>query len=143
MPLKDYSTTVPVHRSIGEITEALVKAGARGVAQGYSAEGHVTGLEFAIPMPGGMAHYQLPVSADAVGKTLAKQKVQARFQAWEHVERVAWRIMRDWVLAQLAIIETQMVSLPQVMLPYLRTESGETVFERWESRQLELTRGSS
>lgn len=141
MPLKDYSTTVPVHRSIGEITQALVKSGARGVAQGYDEHGHVTGLEFAIPQPTGMTRYVLPVRSSAVAEVLHKQKVSPRFQEHEHVERVSWRIMRDWVLAQLAIIETQMVSLPQVMLPYMLTEDGSTVFERFEA-QRSLTAGA-
>lgn len=133
MPLKDYTTTVAVHRSAGEITAALVKSGARGVAQEYDDEGHVTGLEFAIPVSGEMLRYALPVRANAVWTVLKGQKVQPRYLERDHVEKVAWRIMRDWVLAQPAIIETQMVSLPQVMLPYMRTDDGTTVYARFES----------
>lgn len=136
MPLKDYSTTVAVHRSVGEITEAPVKAGARGVAQEYDDAGHVAGLEFAIPVAGEVMRYVLPVRASAVWAVLKDQRVQPRFLERDHVERVAWRIMRDWVLAQLAIIETQMVSLPQVMLPYMRVEGGGTVFDQFEARAL-------
>jgi len=32
--------------------------------------------------------------------------------------RVGWRIIRQWLEAQLAIVETQMVTIEQVFLPY-------------------------
>jgi hypothetical protein len=133
MPLKDYTTVVPVHQSIAEITKALVKAGARGVAQEYAADGSVAGLQFAIPHHDQMLRYDLPVSAGAVGQVLTRQRVAAKYTRREHVERVAWRIMRDWVLAQLAILETNMVSLPQVMLPYLVGDNGHTLYQQWEN----------
>lgn len=137
MPLKDYTTVVTVHRSIGEITEALVKAGARGIGQEYDDDGHVAGLEFAIPVAGDMLRYALPVRAAAVAEVLTRQKVSPKYRERDHVERVAWRIMRDWVLAQLAIIETQMVTLPQVMLPYMRIDGDTTVYEKFaETRAL-------
>ncbi|WP_189339127.1 hypothetical protein [Williamsia muralis] len=37
-----------------------------------------------------------------------------KYQTPEHALRVAWRITKDWVEAQLAIIETQMVTPAQV-----------------------------
>ena len=43
--------------------------------------------------------------------------------------RVAWRILKDWVEAQLALIETGMVSVEQVFLPYCQSGNGETLFE--------------
>lgn len=141
MPLKDYTTVVPVHRSIGEITQALVKAGARGVAQEYAADGSVAGLQFAILHNGQMLRYDLPVSAGAVGRVLTRQRVAPKYTSHEHVERVAWRIMRDWVLAQLAILETDMVTLPQIMLPYLVDGSGLTLYQQWETSTQALPAG--
>jgi hypothetical protein len=64
---------------------------------------------------------------------LKRQRVASRYLTPDHVERVAWRILGDWIAAQAAIIETEMVTLPQVMLPYMRTDDGSTVFERYET----------
>ena len=44
--------------------------------------------------------------------------------------RTAWRITKDWVEAQMAIVETKMVTLPQVFLPYAVTQNGQTVYEK-------------
>jgi hypothetical protein len=133
VPLKDYTTTVSVHRTIGEITEMLVKAGARGVMQEYGDHGRVTALKFVIPFDRAMLSYALPIDADRVRKVLAEQRVAGKYLELAHCERVAWRIVRDWIAAQLAIIETEMVTVQQVMLPYMLTEDGQTVFARFRS----------
>jgi hypothetical protein len=74
--------------------------------------------------------YRLPCRADGVSKALARQRAEPRFRKPEHVRSVAWRILRDWVAAQLAIIESQMVDVEEVYLPYqIVASSGETVYE--------------
>ena len=54
----------------------------------------------------------------------------------EQAARVAWRILKDWVEAQMAVIDAGMATLPQVFLPYAQTDTGETVYERFESGNL-------
>lgn len=49
----------------------------------------------------------------------------------EQAARVGWRIIKDWIEAQLALVQTQMVTLDQVFLPYARTNTGETVYQRY------------
>ena len=132
MPIANYTSSVSPAKSVGEITQMLVKAGARGIATEYDPVGRITGLTFALVYDGDTFHYSLPVRVDAVSATLKAQKVEKRFLTHDHAERVAWRILRDWVRAQMAVIETQMVSSPQIFLPYMRTSTGGTVFENWE-----------
>lgn len=43
--------------------------------------------------------------------------------------RTAWRIVKDWVEAQMALQETQMVTTAQVFLPYMIMPNGKTVSE--------------
>jgi hypothetical protein len=136
MPIRNYTTGVSPERSATEITRALVKAGARGIAQEYDDTGHTIALEFAVPMAGAMLHYSLPVRSSEVHKVLQRQRVESRYQTVEHAERVTWRILRDWVLAQLAVIETGMVDLSEVMFPYMRTDTGDTAYARWLSQRM-------
>ena len=44
--------------------------------------------------------------------------------------RTAWRIIHDWVDAQLALVEVNMVTVPQVFLPYTIMADGRTLAER-------------
>lgn len=46
--------------------------------------------------------------------------------------RTGWRIVKDWVEAQMALIEAGLASLPEVMLPYAITSNGETLYKRIE-----------
>jgi hypothetical protein len=137
MPIANYTSTVAPTKSVNEITDMLIKAGARGIATEYDDGRHITALTFALIFDGDPYHYTLPVNVPKVIATLKAQKVDRRYTSFEHAERVAWRILRDWVRAQMAIIQTEMVTTPQVFLPYMRTPTGGTVYDNWEiGRQL-------
>jgi hypothetical protein len=138
MPILNYTTSVAASRSIGQIQSLLVKAGARAIMSEYGDDGTSTGLSFAIETPYGLRHFSLPVNADKVEAVLRRQRVTPKFQGREHAERVAWRILKDWLEAQLAIIQTEMVTLDQVMLPYMRAQDGLTVYELVVKNQMEL-----
>ena len=51
-------------------------------------------------------------------------------------ERVAWRVIKDWLEAQLALIDAQMATLDQVMLPYLVIDAtGKTLYGSYRDRE--------
>ena len=86
----------------------------------------------------GMEAVRLPANVDAVQKTLAKQKVKADR---EQAQRVAWRIIKDWVAAQMAILESEMVSMDEIFLPYMLNPDGQTVHQLFVKKQLLLEGG--
>jgi hypothetical protein len=139
--LLNYTTTVPVSRTIGQVQGLLVEAGARQVMTEYDAVGRARGIAFAVETGLGLRTFVLPVDAGRVEQVLKRDKVPTRYATPEHAERVAWRIVKDWVEAQLAIIRTEMVTLDQVMLPYMRTVTGATMFELYLDSQLALPQG--
>lgn len=50
---------------------------------------------------------------------------------------MCWRIIKDWVEAQMVILETKMVKIEQVFLPYLYDlESDKTFYEISISKNL-------
>lgn len=58
----------------------------------------------------------------------------------QQAQRVAWRILKTWVQAQMAIIETGMVSAEEVFLPYIMIE-GTSMFEALKGRRFLLPEG--
>ena len=66
-------------------------------------------------------------------KVLKKQseagKIPRAFVDEHQALRVAWRIVFYWVDAQMAILETQMVKMEQVFLPYMVMRNGRTLFD--------------
>jgi hypothetical protein len=143
MPLLNYTTKVPVSRSISQIQQELVKAGARQVLTEYSPSGAPTGIAFQIETPHGIRHYHLPADTAAVHRVLQTDDTPASYCSLEQAERIAWRIIKDWLEAQLAIVATQMVAFDQVMLPYMAAGGGNTVYDLYLDQQLALPAASS
>jgi hypothetical protein len=52
-----------------------------------------------------------------------------RWDEEEYVYRVAWRNIREWVMAQLTLYETEIVEMPQVFLPFAQDATGKTAYE--------------
>lgn len=142
MPLLNYTTSVPVRRTIGVVQGLLVEAGARAVSTAYDEVGRPTGIAFQVQTAYGPRTFQLPVNAQRVEGVLRRDKVPPKYQTPEHAERVAWRILKDWLEAQLAIIRAETATLDQVMLPYMVGDNGRTVYELYRDQQLALTTGS-
>lgn len=138
MPLLNYTTKIDPSKTAGEITKVLVKLGAENIGMSYSG-GTLTGMAFSIRRGPDVYAFQLPVRAHAVLDVLKSQKgVPSSGRTMAQAERTAWRIMKSWIEAQAAIIETQMVKLEQVMLPYQVVEEGLTLFDKWEQHREKL-----
>jgi hypothetical protein len=119
----------------------LVGAGARRIMTEYDDDGRAVGVAFTVETARGERSFLLPVNSAPVLDVLKRQKVSGTYLTPEHAERVAWRIIKDWLEAQLAIIATEMVTLDQVMLPYMATGGGTTMWDLYRDSQLALPGG--
>ena len=135
MPIKNYTTNVDVYTTLGAINGCLVKHGAKKIMTDYDDDGRVLALCFAIDTPSGQRGVKLPANVDGVQRVLTKQRVKADR---EQAERVAWRILKDWIEAQMAILESEMVQMDEIFLPYMINDSGETVYQLYQRQQLML-----
>jgi hypothetical protein len=140
-PLLNYTTSVPVNTTIAQIQRILVAAGAKQILTEFGDRSQPIGLAFLVETPAGPRQFVLPVNAEAVQIVLKRDRVPPRYSTLEHAQRVAWRILKDWLEAQLAIVKTEMVSLDQVMLPYMRGDDGRTVYQVYVDRQFALPPG--
>lgn len=131
MAILNYTTSISSEKSAMEIQQKLVKASARAVLSEYES-GVLSHISFKIDTKHGEMAFRLPANIDGVLKALQREPKVAKAQKTrEQAARVAWRIVKDWVEAQLAIIEADMATLPQVFLPYMQTQQG-TVYECFE-----------
>jgi hypothetical protein len=133
MPLLNYSTSVSAARTVGEIQDKLAKAGARQILHEYG-DGVVTALSFRIQTRFGEMAFRLPANIDAVREVLRGHFPRSR-AVWDKAPNVGWRILKDWVEAQLALIQTGMVTVEQVFLPYLQDDKGITLYEALEQKR--------
>lgn len=131
MPLLNYTTSISPMKTVMEIQSMLAKAGASSILAEYDTDGNIIALSFRLNNPENNQEmsFKLPTAWQPVLETLKRQGVTRSLQSPEQALRVAWRITKDWVAAQLAIIETRMVTTAQVFLPYAITKDGSTVYE--------------
>jgi len=145
MALLNYTTQVEAIKTVGEIQGILAGHGAKSIKTDYTGDGQVEALSFLVITPQGEVGIRLPIDPDAVLKVLTQQarlgKVPKRYINRPQAIRVAWRIVKDWVQAQMAILETEMVKMEQIFLPYVITDSGKTLYEAMIQRHFQLGPG--
>ena len=145
MAIKNYTTDVPVNKTVSEIHLILADHGAKRILFDYGADSKVTAISFTIETPTGEQAVRLPANVERVCEVLRQQKNNPRNRnrsqiddSQDQAERVAWRIVKDWLAAQLAILETEMVDVQQVFLPYFLNRQGQTLYEVYSSGALML-----
>lgn len=128
MALKNTFSKLPVTRYIELAQAALVKAGASGVSYGYD-QGRINALSFTLLLKDQTLQFKLPVNWCNFQKVLIKEQ-NPRAHDEDYAYRVAWACTKDWIEAQMAFVESENVSLPQVFLPYAVVKGGQTLFEK-------------
>jgi DNA polymerase III subunit epsilon len=122
----NYTTTIDPIKSATECITRLMYHGAFGVAI-TSAGGQPTGLSFQITTEFGPRQYSVPANVAGTQKALTeawrKGRIAQRYTDPAQASRVAWRVIKDWLEAQLALIEAGVADMSQVMLPYMLVEA--------------------
>jgi len=144
----NYTTSIDADKTASECVAILARHGASRVSIDFD-QGKPGGLAFSIETPHGLRFFMLPANPDGVYSALVKYsrsgRIPPRYATREQAERTAWRVMKDWLEAQLALIEAQIVELEQVMLPYLIvSDEGQTLYQRYlDQGRAALNRGES
>lgn len=142
-----YTTKIEPQTTVGEIQEELVSHGAKSVMTDYNDEGKVESLSFMILVDGQPRGVRLPCDPIPVFKVLERQYREGKVPRGavdEHQAlRVAWRIVFHWVQAQMAILETQMVKMEQIFLPYMVMKDGRSLFDNVAGSKFKILGGKA
>lgn len=129
MALKNYTTKVPASRSVNEIQEMLQKHGASGCLVDYeTGTGKISSLAFKVDINGQPWGFRLPLRWREAQAVMREQRI-SKWRDDDYCYRVAWRILRDWVDIQMALVELDIVQMQEVFLPYVVQKNGQTLFE--------------
>ncbi len=161
----NYSTEVKAEKSIDEIKAILRAHNCRSLTEVYD-DGKITAIEFVYETGWGPRPFQLPVKPEAVLRLMVERRNKGK-SAWDRfyvdapwavetvrsgyaipqsmidqAERTAWRTVKDWVEAQMALMATRQVSFEQIFLSYALVEEDRTMFDVYSERQAALPSGS-
>jgi len=128
MAILNYTTSIDASKTIGEIQAILAKHHVTRVVTEYEG-GQPAALQFGFNHLGREYHFRLPCNFVGIRCALEKKRVESRYKTPEQVTRIGWRIVKDWVEAQMALIEAEIASPLEVFFPYALTAGNKTVFD--------------
>jgi hypothetical protein len=143
MGLLNYTTKIDPDKTAQEIAKCLSMHGASAVLTEYDpGNNYVSAISFQIKLNDQKMAFRLPCDWKPVFAIITKnskvRSYQSRYERWKSDQemqavRTAWRIVKDWVEAQMALVETQMVTTAEVFLPYAVMKDGRTLAQHAQS----------
>ncbi len=142
MALLNYTTKIGAEQTISEIQKMLSLQGVSAMMTEYDGP-HVSAVSFRLLMDGKPVGFKLPCNWKAVYEIFtakagkrniwdAKREARVLDARKQQAIRTAWRIIFEWMRAQLALVDVNMVTVPQVFLPYAIMKDGRTLAEHVE-----------
>ncbi len=139
MSLKNYESRSPLPNIFSAIEKTLSTHGAKQIIRDYDKQGRIISISFVVETSKGVMGIKLPARFDKVEQIFNEQGIRYKE---DQPYRTAWATIRDWVDAQMALIDWEMVKPEEVFLPYGITKDGQTYFEALESRGFQLGPGT-
>ena len=137
MAILNYTTEVPSEKSVRQIQEILVRHKASHILTEFDDNGVLVAISFRVKTAYGLLTFRLPGNVEKIFAVMVRQNIRQGLRTREQAARVAWRVVKDWLEAQMAIIEAEMIDLEQIFLPFAQDAAGTTVYERMKERQFD------
>lgn len=133
MPILNYTTTIDSKKTVLEIQAILAEHGASSVTVYYDTLLQPIAVTFTMLVGGSPVSYRLDNNWKGIQELLKKDRnVRSGLATTDQAKRVGWRIVKDWVEAQLAYASANQASLPQLFLPYAVSPNGTTFYQEFE-----------
>jgi|SRR5579875_1600248 len=150
MALKNAYADIHIDKIFAELQRTLGQHGAKQISYDYGEDGQVHGVQFVIKVKERFIPVKLPARVEKAQAVLKRQwetgaishkRGKEKTYGLDQAYRVAWKNILEWVQAQMALIEIEMVKLEEVFLPYMITRSGRTYYETLEQKEFQLDSG--
>ena len=131
MKLVNYTTKIEPTQTIAEIQNMLSDYGVSAMMTEYDGK-QVSAVSFKMNVEGKEFPFRMPCNWRGVYEVLKKPEYHRIPVAQKEAQapKVAWRILHEWIRSQLSLVEVNMVTIPQVFLPYTIMRDGRTLAEK-------------
>ena len=120
--LKNYTSGVPVSRTVSRIEEILAVAGAKAIGKDYE-NGKLSSVTFQMVMNRRDFLIRLPANPRAVYESMKKEVKRPHAgtldRLQEQADRTAWKIQLDWLEIELTKLRLNQTEPLQAFLPYI------------------------
>ena len=150
MGLKNYTSTVPVDRSLAQIEKTLIDLGATNISKSINEQKEVDGIVFLISVDGKPHLFKLKARVDEVFKVLWKDvsprsihKKEVKNNRREQAKRTAWKLLFDRIQMDATDIKLGQMELLEVFLTRAYDlQNDQTFFEKIKANDFkQLTEG--
>lgn len=119
--IKNYTSSVPMERSVDLIEKELIALGAANIMKKYEAS-ELVAIMFQIDMPDDPSHLipiNLPARVASVEAYMGKHFKLSGDKLKDQARRTAWKSLLEWVQIQASFIKVGRVELLEVFLPFV------------------------
>ncbi len=130
--IKNYTTDVPAQKTIMEVQNMLLEAGASAIMM-ESEAGQIKGIFFKMKMNESDVPFKLPAKPEKVYSVLFAGMVNNHRYGESRKEKstnIAWRIVKDWLAVQLSLIHMEMADPAEIFFPFMLTGANTTLYEQ-------------
>lgn len=137
MALLNYTSKITAWTTLSEIQQTLAKHGASHFS--IRNEGsRPAAISFTVDYNGRPLNFLLPIRHEGIMQILKNDpKAKSNMSKSgiklddDHAVNVGWRIVKDWIEAQMALVEVDMVKIEEIFLPFLIiNEQGQTLAQK-------------
>ena len=134
------TTQISSMKTVSEIQVLLASTGfVEAIRIDYEkGDGQVKAISFVVDVEGEQVPFKLPAKVGPVFEVLQRERSPRCRTKQENIQkdteqavRTAWRQILRWVQAQIALIETGMVEVTEVFMPYVQLGVDQTMHDRF------------
>lgn len=131
MAILNYTTKIDAWKTVNEVQQIMSKHNVSHFSIKNEGSWPVA-LSFTINHLGQPLNFLLPCNHEGVLECMKRdRKIPKSSKTMEQALRTSWRIIKDWVEAQLAIVDAEIMPIQEVFMSRLIiSSSGETLSDR-------------
>jgi hypothetical protein len=139
--LKNYTSEASEESIFEAIRKTLAAHKAKRIVFDYDDAGRATSIEFTVMLGKTPYTFKLPARLENAEPLVAEARRSAGKAASpgerlrDQTYRTVWATLRDWIDAQMALIDIGASRMEEVFMPYLLVEPGVTMFERFAEQR--------
>ena len=138
--LKNYTSGVPVSRTVSRIEEILMEVGAKAIGKNIE-NGKLASITFQMTMDGRDHLVRLPAKPEEVYQALKEEVRRPHAGTLERIreqsERTAWKLQQDWLEVELSLIKLNQKKPLEAFLSYI-WDGQQTYFAHLEASKFKM-----
>lgn len=137
--LKNYTTTVPVNRSVEYIEKLLMNFGATNIMKEFES-GNIKSMAFRITVENVPMAFKLPARVKEIFVWMKKNNKKMKDDLLlAQSARIAWKQLYELLHLQLSMVQMDQIGIVEALLPFVYdVATNQTIYEKLKDQKFQL-----